>query len=292
MKLSHFLFIAAGIILFVTGKATAQSSILWEVSGNGLTSPSYIMGTLKFIGEKEFFIPAEVHASLKKCKIFAIEDQIDHKAQHEFNKAVHFPEGKSLKDVMSAEDYLKVTNLFEKEFGIDQDKFKSHYANLIPLALSITMTRLSLHEKVKYYDIELVREAKKNKLSTFSLESIEREAEALHKYPIEDQVKALLHSVTNFEAQKNEFQLLMKDYPHGDLDKIFAYTLHPMDNNPVFIEEFYYKRNAEWMPKIDKMMHDKPSFVAVGVSHLEGEKGILSLLKEKGYTIKAIPVSR
>ena len=39
--------------------AFSQNSILWEISGNGLKSSSYLMGTLKFIGEKEFYLPKE-----------------------------------------------------------------------------------------------------------------------------------------------------------------------------------------------------------------------------------------
>lgn len=269
-----------------------QESILWEVSGNGLKSPSYVYGTLKFIGEKEFFIPAEAHAKLKQSQRFAIEDQVDHHAQHELNKAVHFPDGKSLKTELSAADYNTVLSFFQKEFKVSASNFEHHYGKLTPLALSIAMTRLSLGEKVKFYDIELLLEAKKNKLETFSLEPIEREAEALKKYPMPDQVKALLHSVANFEQQKKEFQELMTSYPQGELKKMFELTLHPFENNPVFVEEFYYKRNEEWLPKIDKMIHEKPSFIAIGISHLEGDRGILSLLKAKGYTLTPVLISR
>jgi uncharacterized protein YbaP (TraB family) len=270
----------------------AQNSILWEVSGNGLSTPSYLMGTLKFTGEKEFFIPQEAHSSIRQSKIFAIEDQVDHHAQHELNKAVHFSGGKSLKTELKSDDYKAVQKFFEKEFGISESKFEHQYGKLIPLALSIAMTRLSLGEKVKFYDIELLLEAKKNKLQTYSLEPIEREAEALHRYPMEDQIKALLHSVVNFETQKKEFRMLMDAYPEGDLDKIFEYTLHPMESNAIFIEEFYTKRNEEWLPKIDKMMHENPSFIAVGISHLEGEKGLLNLLKGKGFILKPVKITR
>ena len=270
----------------------AQNSILWEISGNGLTSPSYLMGTLKFIGEKEFFIPKEATAKLMQCKVFAIEDQVDHHAQHELNKAVHFPKGKSLKSELAAEDYKTIQRFFEHEFKTPASKFESHYAKLIPLALSITMTRLSLGEGVRFYDIELLKIAKQNKLKTYSLEPIQREAEALQRYPMQDQLKALMHSVANFDNQKQEFKKIMADYPQGDLDAIFQYTLHPTDDNPVFIQEFYTKRNLEWLPKIDKMVHDKPSFIALGVSHLEGDQGMLNLLKSKGYTLTPVKISR
>jgi hypothetical protein len=267
-----------------------QGSILWEVTGNGLAQKSFVMGTLKFIGEKEFYLPEVCTNRLKQCQLFAIEDQVDHHAQHELNKAMHYPKGQSLATALSASDYQVVQKFFESEFGINAAAFKKRYAVFKPLALSIAMTRLSLKEQVKFYDIELLTFAKDNGLETYSLESIEREAQALQTYPEAEQVKALLHSVQNFETQKEEFQKLVRDYPEGKLEEIFEYTLHPVENNPVFVEEFYYKRNEEWLPKIEKMMAEKPSFIAVGVSHLEGERGLLKLLQAKGYTLTAITV--
>ncbi|NOT76146.1 MAG: TraB/GumN family protein [Cyclobacteriaceae bacterium] len=280
------LFLASTLNLF------SQNSILWEVSGNGLKTPSYVMGTLKFIGEKEFFIPKEAVSAMKSSKIFAIEDQVDHKAQGELNKAVHFPKGKSLKTELPAIDYQRLTDFFQKEFNISPSRFESEYAHLIPLALSINMTRMSLGESVKYYDIELLTLAKKNKLKTYSLEPIERESQAIQAFPMKDQEVALLHSIANFEKQKTEYKNLEDAYTRGDLDKVFEYSLHPTENNPAFIEAFYTKRNQEWIAKIDKMINDKPSFIAIGVSHLEGDKGILSLLKEKGYTLTPVKITK
>ncbi len=281
------------IILFILcyHSAHSQSSILWEISGNGLTTPSYLMGTLKFIGEKEFYLPKEAISKLAVCKTFAIEDQVDHKAQLELNKAVHFPNGKSLATELSPADYERVRSFFESQFKIPKTRFDKEFSKLIPLALSITMTRLSLGEQVKYYDIELLILAKKNKLETYSLEEINRESAAIQAFPMKDQEAALLHSIANFEKQKSEYLKLEVAYLRGDLDKVFEYSLHPTENNPIFINEFYTKRNLEWLPKITKMINSKPSFIAVGVSHLEGEKGLLRLLKEKGYTLTPLRVS-
>jgi len=284
----YFLFLILALPVFTI--ARQNSSILWEISGNGLTSPSYLMGTLKFIGEKEFYLPKEATDRMQNTKLFAIEDQVDHHAQHELNKALHFPKGQSLKTALSAEDYQKLVSLFQKEFGIDAKTFEKKYSHIIPLALSIAMTRLSLKENVKFYDIELLAHAKKNNMETYSLEEIGREAEAINKFPIADQAKALIHSVENFEQQKNEYKKLMADYPEGNLEEIFKYTLHPTENNLLFLEEFYYKRNEEWVPKIEKMMKENPSFIAVGISHLESDNGLLNLLTKKGYTLTPVPV--
>ncbi len=185
--------------------ATAQNSILWEVTGKDLKKPSYLMGTLKFIGTKEYYLPKKVKETMLLCEAFAIEDEVDHRSQHELSKAMHLPDGKKLADYLSPADYQALLELFRKEFKIDQAKFEKAYGNMIPLALSINMTRLSLREKVKFYDIELLKLAKQYEMDAFNLEHIEREAQAIHAYPLADQVHALNSSVKNFAAQKKEY---------------------------------------------------------------------------------------
>ncbi len=275
-------------MVLVALQANAQSSLIWEISGNGLTKKSYIMGTLKFTGEKEFYLPPKASTLIKQSDVFAIEDQVDHHAQHELNTALHFPKGQSLADILSPEEYAKLKALFQQEFKINAATFDKKYAHIKPLALSIIMTRLSLGEKVKFYDIELLLIAKKHDVDAFSLEAVEREAEALNTFSIEDQKKALIHAVNNFATQKEEFRKLMADYKAGDLEEIFDYTLHPLENDPRFIEEFYFKRNQEWLPKIERMIKENASFIAIGISHLEGEQGLIKLLEAKGYTLKEI----
>lgn len=284
--------IAVLLLTFLAVGATAQRSILWEISGNGLEKPSYLLGTLKFIGEREFIWPKEFKAKMDQCKIFAIEDQVDHKAQMELNKALHFPKGKSLATELPAEDYAKLLAFMEKEFNMHKAHFEKDLGRLIPLALSINLTRMALGEKVRYYDIELLLTAKKEKLKAYSLEGIGREAEAIQKFPMDEQKKALMESISNFAAQRAEYQQLEAAFDANDLDKVFALTLHPTEDHPDFVEVFYSQRNQEWMPKIEKMIHDKPAFIAVGITHLEGDKGLLKLLQDKGYTLTSVPLTK
>jgi uncharacterized protein YbaP (TraB family) len=284
--------IATFLLILVSLVSFGQNSILWEVSGNGLKTPSYLLGTLKFIGVKEFIFPKEFKEKMDQCKIFAIEDQVDHKAQMEINKALHFPKGKSLATELTPDDYAKLVAFMEKEFRIPKAKFEKDLGKLIPLALSINMTRMALGEEVKYYDIELLLTAKKEKLKTYSLEPIKREAEAIQSFPMEEQKKALMETVANFEQQKAEYLQLEAAFDANDLDKIFALTLHPTEDHPDFVEAFYTKRNLEWMPKIEKMMNDKPAFITVGITHLEGTQGLLALLRGKGYTLTPVPLSK
>ena len=45
-------------------------------------------------------------------------------------------------------------------------------------------------------------------------------------------------------------------------------------------------RNANWLKAMPQLMEKESVFFAVGSAHLEGEKGLINLLKQKGYSVK------
>ena len=55
-----------------------------------------------------------------------------------------------------------------------------------------------------------------------------------------------------------------------------------------FEKDLLETRNSSWIPKISKIVAEKPTFFAVGAGHLGGEKGVIALLRKQGFTVKAI----
>ena len=47
-------------------------------------------------------------------------------------------------------------------------------------------------------------------------------------------------------------------------------------------------RNKNWIPKIEKLIAKKRTFIAVGAGHLGGPKGVIQLLRKEGYTLTPI----
>jgi len=48
------------------------------------------------------------------------------------------------------------------------------------------------------------------------------------------------------------------------------------------------ERNKKWLPKIEGACQTQSSFFAFGAGHLAGTKGIIALLRKKGYTVTPI----
>ncbi len=51
------------------------------------------------------------------------------------------------------------------------------------------------------------------------------------------------------------------------------------------INVLLYDRNQKWVEQLPTLMMRAPSFIAVGALHLAGERGLVNLLRQKGYTV-------
>lgn len=265
-----------------------ENAIFWEVSGNGLPTSSYIYGTVKFISSQDYFLGKNVKIKLKESEIFATETLLDHHSLHELNKAAHLPHHQSVKDLLPSEQYNNLKKIFSNRLKVSNLKFDMVYSQFKPVVLSTTMTRLSLGKAVKYYEIELAAMARKNGLLTLGLETASREISALEAYSQDNQIKALSHTIDNFDKQLEDYNELIKAYKVGDLHKTLEYTLHPSENDEDFRVSFFDKRNAEWVPHMEKYMKESTSFFAIGTAHLADENGLINLLRKQGYTVKPL----
>jgi uncharacterized protein YbaP (TraB family) len=92
------------------------------------------------------------------------------------------------------------------------------------------------------------------------------------------------------EAQK-ELTELIGAYKVQDLDllmKLMRESKFDSDTKG-YEDEILDKRNANWISIIEKAARDKSTFFAFGAAHLAGEKGVVSLLRKAGYTVKPLP---
>lgn len=83
-----------------------------------------------------------------------------------------------------------------------------------------------------------------------------------------------------YNANKKQWKKYMKGYLQG---KDFS------ENKLYVLDKIGTERNIKMVEKLDMyFQEDVISFVAVGVSHVEGDNGILKLLEEKGYHVEYV----
>jgi len=273
--------------LTVNAQVHEENALLWKVSGNGLEKPSYIFGIVKFIPTEDYFLPQTVLDRLKACEILSTETLLDHHAKHELNKAAHLDHHESLEKYLSKEEFSNLEKIFHDRLNISHLKFNLLYKKFKPIMLSTTMTRLAIGD-VHYYELDLINQANEMDMLTLGLETVEREVEALERFPLDAQVSALKHTIENFDKQISDYKTLVEAYKEGNLHKTLEYFMHPVEDNEDFRKYFIVERNKEWVPKMEGYMKQAPTFFAIGTSHLADDEGLIHLLVEQGYTLEPI----
>jgi uncharacterized protein YbaP (TraB family) len=281
-------FVALFILFVISGKSQDQSSLLWEISGNGLPQSSYLFGTIHIIPKKAYFFTPLMHERFKSCKTLALEIDISDLSLRDkinLSSQAFLTDGQTLQMLMGDSAYYTFKTYLTDSLGMSETKIDKRYNKMQPFFVNSLLLKDYLG-KVKFYEKELAKYARKNNLSMYGLETIDFQMSLIKKIPLEEQIDYFLdvQSMTLFDS-------LLAIYKSQDLDKLYEFSMQMDDNTPgdsLFFNDFIYHRNHDWIPKIEEMIKEQPVFIAVGALHLPGKKGVIELLRQKGYIVKPV----
>ncbi len=279
------------IIFFVSSQVLAQEqSALYKVEGNGLKQPSYIFGTINFLPQFGFFIPEEVKKAIEDSDVYVTKLSLKPKVQRKFTEAVKIPNNGSVDQYLNETDQKKLQTIIETYGGRNQ-AYNNFYSHLQPIILVTSTTALTLQNNIVYPEMELEDIAKDSKLKLVSLSNVDDEIEAFKQFPIEDQVEALKYTINNFDDHIKEYKKMVRRYhKEQDLEFVKKVTFKATNESDLFRKVYYDDRTISWIPKIKKLIKSKSAFIALGVPHLVGDKGVVELLRKEGFTVSPVVI--
>ena len=121
-------------------------------------------------------------------------------------------------------------------------------------------------------------------MTTIGLETLQFQMNMVNTVSNEEQMKMLLQGLS---TNNSEFNKMLDAYLRQDLIGL-GNLMNDAELSPEFNENLLLQRNRNWIPIISKLISEKPTFIAVGAGHLPGEKGVLNLLREAGYTVTPV----
>ncbi len=283
-----FLFTGFSNIFAQTAKLQETSALLYEISGNGLKTPSYLFGTIHIICPNDM-IPAEkLKEYIGRTDQIILELDFDNQAElQSLGKAAYLPEGKLLTDYLTAEQYAKVGELVKNYLGIPIENVKNFHPMILQTMITTSPKSLGCNSPGSY-ELSFMQTAAAKKIPIEGLESVEMQIKAINSNPLDKQAESLYKMALNPNVSVDEFKALIETYKSQDSDKLYELMQKYFAQDPTFQVSLLDDRNTDWIPKIEKAVKEKSSFIAVGAAHLGGKKGVLNLLKEKGYKVKAI----
>ncbi len=277
-------------ILFAVHIAAAHptSSLLWQISGNGLKKPSYLYGTVHSSDSRAFRFAKLNEAYIAKCDAFGMEINMDNLGDMNIMSMMKYlimPGDTTLQMLMTPEQYAKLD-----KFVSDSMHFSLAMFNTIkPMFLLGMQEEMSMSEdSSEFLDQYLMHKALDRKKEIIGIETIEEQIKALDLIPLKEQAKMIVEIIEPDTTKKNDSPDDLVDvYAKGDLDAIYSFYKKE-DLSNTFNTALIIDRNRRMAQRIDSIIQKKTLFTAVGALHLPGEEGVINLLRKKGYTLEPI----
>jgi hypothetical protein len=283
---------------------STQAQILYRISGKGLESPSYIVGTYH-LAPASFAdsIPGMAKAieeTTQVCGELDMMDAFKPENSARLMQAQMLPEGVTLSSLFTAEQLKRLNALLLEVYGsnLEDEAFAFQMERMSPVALSTTITLLSyMKDGNSYNPMDLIdnyfqTQALQNGKSVKGFETVDLQMSVLYGAPLEKQVNDLMCMVDHFAESKEMVDRITEAYFSQDLTQIekvmeseasFDCSTSPEDTD-ILVDN----RNRAWVKMMPEMMSEKPTLFVVGAAHLCGEQGVLKLLEEAGYTIEGV----
>jgi len=277
------------VMSFMVG---VHAQLLWKVSGNGLSKPSYLFGTHHLI-ERD-----QINGFDKILDLAGQQDAVvgEMNMGNMLGMEIKMMKGMMMKDstekqLMSEADYALVEAELKDVMKMGMNKL----GKIKPMMVS-TMYSLMIYAKInnlkkqpEAVDILFQKKARKQKKKIIGLETIEQQMDILlNSMPLKRQADLLVKEVKEKEKGVELLKKMNEAYLAGDLQAIEALNNEDDDMSADEKKIMIDNRNANWINQLNALMPTKSCFIAVGCMHLVGETGLIGQLKKSGFTVEAV----
>lgn len=292
--MKNILFLIPAILISVsysfsqaTHNKTVQSSLLWEISGKNLNQPSYLFGTMHLMPKADFYFPETLQNKLRKADVLVMEIAgLSEKA-----KAIQYMQLDSgiVWDYFTQSQLDSIFTYAVDSLGYNKDKMKLIFSKMKPFVLLQLFTKNKFGSQPKSYELSFEKIAREDSIPIVGLETIEDQMSFIDELNPEKQVAMIMQSIRSVsKTENNSIKELIAVYLSQDINKIRAFINDSQIDSPEFEATFLNNRNKNWIRPIQKIIKKQSTFIAVGAAHLGGQKGVVALLKAKGYTLTPI----
>ncbi len=291
----RFLFLLTAFVLVVCAPATAQKAMHWQVSGNGLQEPSYLFGTYHLLKDQYLLKYPKTLENFQKANAVMVEVHADSAEMMAASMGQIMMTDEKLSNLVDSSDFKLIVAEMQRVLGFAPVEMIEQFK---PSALMMTLVTKYVDDaspEIKQYegtvmDMYFAREAKALQKDVLSLETVQEQLDLVfNQHPYDEQANQLVTFIKKKDEMLELQKALTATYFEADLKKMLKLS-------EKYIEEYESgemtyltdDRNLRWLPAIEEAIGRQSTFIAVGALHLPGEKGLIQLLKAKGYKVTPV----
>jgi uncharacterized protein YbaP (TraB family) len=277
------------LIIFVAALALvnpiARASLLYQISGNELSKPSYLFGTMHVLCAEDFWLPAQLDQRFAEVDQLVMElDLSSAEVLLQSAKLMNNRHGPYLEAQLDSEQLLSVEHYLHKNLAMSLAQ--AQRMNPFLLSTQIMLSQLPCNTTASY-EGHLVTLAMAANKPISGLETVAFQMSLFDQIPLSTQV-AMIWQLINAPVQAvAEFKTMTDFYLQQDIEQLYQFIVNDPtlgDFQPLILDQ----RNQDWLTKLPAIMQQQPAMIAVGAGHLGGDQGLVNLLRQAGYQVTPI----
>jgi uncharacterized protein YbaP (TraB family) len=277
----------------IAAQTALENSMFWEVSGNGLSQPSWLFGTFHLAGKSHVDTLANVMDKFNQSTTFAGEVVFDSTAIQKMMVASRL-QGTTLDRVLSPDLYQQTDAWIKELSGNNLQMFNE----VNPITVQIFLMMLIQQKNSRAFDpysdpamdVYFQQAAHTQGKTVMGLETIDTQIDVIyHQFTNARQAELLAAYVADKDKLYGQMSDMNRQYFQGNLTALEG-----------LMDDEYYKadeikrmlddRNNNWMRQLPTLFKQQRTFVAVGAMHLAGAKGLIAQLRQLGYQVRPLPL--
>ena len=262
-------------------------TLLWRISGKGITKPSYLFGTMHVLCAEDARLSDSLKAVIAGCDELYFEINLsDMTGMLNSMKYMRMNDSKKLSDLLKPDEYARVKDYFTKHasmlpFGM-LERFK-------PMLISGLIEEQGMDcQTADGMELTIMKEGRPYHKPINGLETAEFQAGLFDSIPYELQAKELVNYIDSTDENNKMMRQLVELYKKQDLEGIDQLSQKDGTGINGYMDLLLYDRNRKWAKGLDSLLGKKSLLIAVGAAHLPGTNGVIELLRKEGYTVDPV----
>jgi len=260
---------------------------MWSARGPGSTV--YLLGSMHVFRESSYPLDTRIEKAYQSCPRTAFEADMRGTNTDEIRDMMlrlgTYPEGKTLKTEISQRTYnlLKQRALSD---SIQMEQLDKHRPWFVAITIASAELRRLGFTGENGLDAHFYTKASKDRKKMVFLETARQQLELLaESFPGREE-DLLRQALEEMKVLDKESAGIEQAWKTGDAAGMEAFTKKSLKGFPEVEKKLFTERNAAWTDRIAKLLTEKGDvFMVVGAAHLVGEKGVVEMLRARGFTV-------
>ena len=264
--------------------------LLWKIEGGG-AAPSYLFGTIHLRDTRVTTLPGPVAEAIDATRSLSIEVLLNAAAKVRAMGRMMIIEGPKLDEILGAALFARVVDA-AAPYGLNRNVVKHMQPWALWLLLGLPPDEVKATSGLPL-DEALQVDAMRRGKPVYGLETIDEQLDSVAGFTEHEHIALLASAVDDRPKVEAMIEQITRLYLARDIASIYdLMTAQSWNIERAVIDSVMERlidfRNLRMTERMIARLDEGAAFVAVGAMHLPGERGMLRLLEQRGYTVSRV----